>query len=303
MKINTPVTNRNVDVRNDQIILSTTDLKGSITYINQDFVDISGFQNEELIGKNHNIIRHPDMPPAAFEELWTKIKAGKPWMGIVKNRCKNGDHYWIDAFVMPILKDGAVVEYQSVRYRAKSNWVERAEPIYKALLAGKSFKAGFLSSLSLTNKLIIGNLVALLPVLLTLLIPALNAFSPLGLVLTALLSMGINWSLLAGFRKLVQRSQEVVDQPVMRHIYTGSDDETAQIELALKMYESQINAIVGRMTDATQKMHAVADINVQTSQQTRQGMDAQQNELTQVATAMTEMAATVQEKAAKASAA
>ncbi|MCG8090862.1 MAG: methyl-accepting chemotaxis protein [Candidatus Thiodiazotropha endolucinida] len=303
MKINTPVTNRNVDVRNDQIILSTTDLKGSITYINQDFVDISGFQNEELIGKNHNIIRHPDMPPAAFEELWTKIKAGKPWMGIVKNRCKNGDHYWIDAFVMPILKDGAVVEYQSVRYRAKSNWVERAEPIYKALLAGKSFKAGFLSSLSLTNKLIIGNLVALLPVLLTLLIPALNAFSPLGLVLTALLSMGINWSLLAGFRKLVQRSHEVVDQPVMRHIYTGSDDETAQIELALKMYESQINAIVGRMTDATQKMHAVADINVQTSQQTRQGMDAQQNELTQVATAMTEMAATVQEIAANASAA
>ncbi|MES9830894.1 MAG: PAS domain-containing methyl-accepting chemotaxis protein [Candidatus Thiodiazotropha sp. DIVDIV] len=303
MKINKPVTDRNVDIHSDQIILSTTDLKGSITYINQDFMDVSGFLADELIGNNHNVIRHPDMPPAAFEELWAKVKSGKPWMGMVKNRCKNGDHYWIDAFVTPILKDGAVVEYQSVRYKAKQEWIERAKPIYKKLLEGKPFTRSFLSRISLTNKLILGNVIALLPAAISILLPAFAGFSLFGLLITLLLSVGINWTLMGSFRQVVVRTKEIVDQPVMSQIYTGRDDETGQILLALKMYESQINAIVGRMTDATHKMGDVADMNVQTSQQTRQGMDIQQSELTQVATAMTEMTATVQEIAANASAA
>ena len=90
MKNNQPVTGVNIDVGVNDNILSTTDLKGAITYINPDFLDLSGFTKDELCGKNHTIIRHPDMPPAAFESLWREVKAGKPWMGIVKNRCKNG---------------------------------------------------------------------------------------------------------------------------------------------------------------------------------------------------------------------
>ena len=301
MKINLPITNRDREVRKSQNILSTTDLKGAITYINRDFIEISGFEEDELIGQNHNVIRHPDMPPAAFEDLWSKVKSGEPWMGIVKNRCKNGDHYWVDAFVMPIQQDGSVVEYQSVRYRAEPEWVKRAEPIYKNLLEGKGFRTGLVSRLSLTGKLMIGNLVALLPAAVTALIPALSGFSASGFVVTALLVVVVNKLLMGPFRLIVRRAKKAFDQPVMRRIYTGRDDEVGQVLLALKMYESQINAIVGRLTDTTQKINDVAVINAQTSEQASQGVAAQQSELTQVATAMTEMVATVQEIARNAS--
>lgn len=101
-------------------IVSTTDLKGALTYINQDFLDISGFTSDELIGKNHNIVRHPDMPAAAFEDLWATVKSGKPWMGLVKNRCKNGDYYWVDAFVTPLVKNGEITGYESTRVKSSS---------------------------------------------------------------------------------------------------------------------------------------------------------------------------------------
>ncbi|WP_255211033.1 PAS domain-containing protein [Methylogaea oryzae] len=96
MKLNMPVTSHEVVLRDDHMIVSKTDLKGLITYVNHDFLEISGFTERELIGFNHNIVRHPEMPPAAFKDLWDTVKAGKPWTGIVKNRCKNGDFYWVE---------------------------------------------------------------------------------------------------------------------------------------------------------------------------------------------------------------
>ena len=102
MKINLPVTGVENDYRCDMHIVSTTDVKGITTSVNGDFKAIAGFPDDELLGKSHNVVRHPDMPPAAFADLWATIKQGKPWMGIVKNRCKNGDHYWVDAYVTPM---------------------------------------------------------------------------------------------------------------------------------------------------------------------------------------------------------
>src|SRR5690606_37129274 len=107
-----------VEIGEKANILSTTNLKGIITYVNDEFVNFSGFSREELIGQPHNIVRHPDMPAAAFDELWGCLKAGQPWMGLVKNRCKNGGYYWVNAYVTPIFKDGQVVEFQSLRTRA-----------------------------------------------------------------------------------------------------------------------------------------------------------------------------------------
>ena len=137
MKKNYPVTQKEVPVSASANILSTTDTKGRITYVNQDFLEISGFEEEELIGKAHNVVRHPDMPPAAFEDLWRTIQSGRSWMGIVKNRCKNGDHYWVNAYVTPVFKDGQIVEYQSVRSQATREQIARAEKLYAALNAGK----------------------------------------------------------------------------------------------------------------------------------------------------------------------
>ncbi len=115
MKINMPVTDNEINFAEEDTLVSITDLKGTITYVNQEFIDVSGFTEAELIGKNHNMVRHPDMPPEAFQDLWDTLKAGKPWVQMVKNRCKNGDYYWVKANVTPVWKDGNIVEYMSVR--------------------------------------------------------------------------------------------------------------------------------------------------------------------------------------------
>ena len=154
LKKNLPVMDTERHFPKDAIILSTTDLKGSITYINPDFVDVSGFTEDELIGKNHNIIRHPDMPPGAFADLWSHLKDQKPWMGIVKNRVKNGDYYWVDAFVMPICEQGTVKEYQSVRMRPEPAHRERAEALYKRLMEGKPVRRSLSGRLGLAGKLV-----------------------------------------------------------------------------------------------------------------------------------------------------
>lgn len=107
MRQNLPVTGRNLELPKDANILSTTSPQSHITYVNPDFIKISGFTEEELLGQPHNIVRHPDMPPAAFEHMWSTLKSGRSWMGLVKNRCKNGDHYWVSAYVTPIAKNGS----------------------------------------------------------------------------------------------------------------------------------------------------------------------------------------------------
>ena len=138
MKNNQPVTQREVSFPPDAYLVSRTDLKGIITYCNDAFVDISGFTREELIGQSHNVIRHPDMPKAAFEDLWQTVKSGMPWRGLVKNRCKNGDHYWVEAFVVPVRKHGQVTGYMSVRTPPSAERKAAAETMYQKIgLDGK----------------------------------------------------------------------------------------------------------------------------------------------------------------------
>ena len=101
MRVNTPITQIERHLAEGQYIVSKTDLKGRITYVNQPFIDISGYTADELIGQPHNIVRHPDMPSGAFADLWRTLQNGKAWRGLVKNRCKNGDYYWVDASANP----------------------------------------------------------------------------------------------------------------------------------------------------------------------------------------------------------
>ena len=136
MKINQPVTNHQRHMKPGSALISRTDLKGIITYVDQNFIDISGYSEDELMHKNHNIVRHPDMPPAAFQNLWDTIKAGQPWNGIVKNRAKNGDYYWVEANVAPVTRNDQIVEYISVRKAPSPEQIAAAETLYRQLNNG-----------------------------------------------------------------------------------------------------------------------------------------------------------------------
>jgi aerotaxis receptor len=130
MRVNTPVTQREHDWPASWMIVSTTDNQGRITHCNHAFVEVSGFSYDELMGQPHHVVRHPDMPPEAFRDMWATIGHGRPWSGVVKNRCKNGDHYWVMAHVTPVLEDGKPKGYVSVRVKPTREQVQAAEALY-----------------------------------------------------------------------------------------------------------------------------------------------------------------------------
>ncbi len=103
------------EVPENEVIISRTDLSGVITYVNDTFAEISGYDADELIGKPHNILRHPDMPKSLFKELWEKLKAGESWEGYVKNMRKDRGYYWVYAIISGVYKDGKLTEYKSIR--------------------------------------------------------------------------------------------------------------------------------------------------------------------------------------------
>lgn len=137
MRNNQPVTQREYPVSENATLMSTTDLDGNIIYANEDFVEASGFSVEELVGQPHNIVRHPDIPSEVFKDMWKTLKQGEVWTGIVKNRRKNGDHYWVRANVTPIIRQGKIQSFMSVRTAAKKEEIAQASALYTAFNQGK----------------------------------------------------------------------------------------------------------------------------------------------------------------------
>lgn len=122
----------------DTTLMSTTDLQSYITHANDTFVQVSGFTLQELQGQPHNMVRHPDMPKAAFADMWFTLKKGEPWSGIVKNRRKNGDHYWVRANAVPMVREGKISGYMSIRTRATDEEIAAVEAA-RAGEQGKGF--------------------------------------------------------------------------------------------------------------------------------------------------------------------
>lgn len=131
MRNNLPVTDTEYPLDDDSALVSMTDLDSRITYANPAFIQASGFSKEELIGEPHNLVRHPDIPPEAYADLWRTVRAGQQWTAPVKNRRKNGDYYWVKANITPIIKDGQAVGYMSVRVKPSRDEVAQAAPSIK----------------------------------------------------------------------------------------------------------------------------------------------------------------------------
>jgi len=305
VKKNLPITNRENDYPASQRIVSTTNTKGITTYVNDDFLSIAGFTEDELIGKSHNIVRHPEMPPAAFKDMWDTIKADKPWMGIVKNRCKNGDHYWVDAFVTQIKENGQTVGYQSVRLKPKREYVKSAENLYQEIWNGTPFWKSFLAKITpkLTGSIVYTQIAALIVALLLS-----NAMSSMGWIghiggLIAGIVVGVIGAnfVAAPWRAASEEASSIFSNPIAQQVYTGRADELGQLQLAIKMLQSQLETVVWRIGDAAGNLEESALQAVDISRKTNDDMDRQAKEIEMVATAMNEMTATVHDVASNAS--
>jgi aerotaxis receptor len=138
MRNNQPVTQHEFDFPDNATLMSTTDTSSYITYANAAFIQVSGFSADEILGQPHNMVRHPDMPKEAFADMWATLKGGEPWTALVKNRRKNGDHYWVRANAVPVMRNGQVQGYMSVRTKATREEISGAEALYRDFREGKA---------------------------------------------------------------------------------------------------------------------------------------------------------------------
>jgi aerotaxis receptor len=291
VKINLPITDIEESVPPSANILSTTNLDGQITYVNSDFVQISGFEREELLGQNHHIVRHPDMPPGVFKMFWGSLKSGQSWMGTVKNRCKNGNHYWVDAYVTPIKRNGEIGEYQSIRRRPNPQTVKRAEELYSQLAEGKT-PSQLKSPFSLKFRLLLW---AVLPFLgsvfcLTVwgssswpLVAAVGLASVGGLVIT-----------LGPLQLAIVKAKAIINDPVARYVYTGRSDDVGQLLAAYKKQESETMGLIGRIADSADTLtRGICNLS-QAITRSQEDIQQQFRETDRVAIAMNEMTASIQ---------
>ena len=302
MKENLPVTNNEIKLAENDYVISTTDIEGKITRANDVFLKISGFSEEELIDQNHNVVRHPDMPSEAFEDLWSTLQSGNQWMGVIKNRCKNGDYYWANAHITPFMENGKVVGYEAINTKPDADVVARAEKTYKCFKEGKPAFGRKNVTTYLQIALGFSGIFILLAIL-----AMIDGMS----VTKVMTSLAISLLATHGIASLVRKritfaekmGAEVVDNKLMQYIYLGSTIRVWKPVLAIKMLESRIRTFVISSGNYIGRIVPVSEQASLLMEQTSQGISQQHNEINQVATAMSEMMTTVQEIAQSAASA
>ncbi|WP_281704186.1 methyl-accepting chemotaxis protein, partial [Aeromonas taiwanensis] len=284
------VVDSEVEFPADEQLVSTTDLRGVITYANPAFCRIAGYHVDELVGHNHNLVRHPDMPKAAFADLWDRLKEGNPWRGVVKNRCKDGRYYWVDAYVTPIYENGKISGYQSVRCKPEPALKQVASQTYQALLKAERGEARKLPSLRPYRPLLLG-----LPLLALFGWAALTqgALTVLLMLLPLLAIAGTYWRELIALPRYLRQLGQQYDS-LTRLVYSG-DEPGAIADFHLKMLQARIRTVLGRVNDATNPLQALATDLQDSSHRAFLDINEQDAQTQQMATAMTQMASTAHE--------
>lgn len=279
--------NEEVKFNAEQELVSTTDLRGVITYANPAFCKVAGYSEEELVGNNHNLVRHPDMPAAAFADLWHKLKQGQSWRGLVKNRCKDGRYYWVDAFVTPIYQQGKLVGYQSVRVKPDAAMVERANKSYPAIAAGK-IPSDWRSRFGLKR---------LLAATFNLLLAAIGV-AVFGWHFLLALLLPLVW-LLCCYDELfiipaqLQQAKAKFDS-VSRWIYSGFGPYGIA-DFQQKMSQARLRTVLGRATDSTAALSIIAETQAEAVHMTEQGIHQQHDRLSSIVAATSQLYGTVQD--------
>ena len=326
MRLNLPVSDTEINLSDTETIVSTTDLQGNITYANPYFIAVSGYSGEELIGAPQNILRHPDMPVEAFADFWATIRSGRSWSGMVKNRCKNGDYYWVLANVTPVVEDGVAVGYMSVRTKPTRQQVAQASALYARIKAGQAdgivisqgaaVRTGWLAKVLSLRDLALGkrigwNLGLLSLVLLLQLawtagvLPASAGGWLTGLSAVALCATLYFWhSLYRAVLQPLQQARQACDVmaggDLTGEFDTTRRDEMGQLLRSLRQLRVNLHSIVGdvrgnflRISMASQE---IAAGNMDLSGRT----EAQASALEQTASSMEQLAATVQQNSGNA---
>ena len=272
-------------------LLSITKPSSHITYASKEFCEVAGYTQEELVGNPHNMVRHPDMPSEAFKDMWEHLKSGKSWMGIVKNRCKNGDYYWVDAFASPIIEGGKTVEYLSVRLVPSRKHVENAEKIYKQIKAGRTPR----KLKGVRSRLWQRAAVSIIP--LSVIAAAVDQFlyQGVGIWLLMIASITSIYLLTRRLESLTEEARKVFDNPLMELVYNQHVDDISEIQLALKMRQSELNAVVGRIQDSNEQISSAAQSSSNNCDTTANNLSNQASETDQMAAAINEMHATANE--------
>lgn len=290
MRKNLPVTEREKTFNHATKLISVTDAQGNILECNDAFIEVSGFKKEELIGQPHNMVRHPDMPPEAFKAMWSYLKAGKAWMGLVKNRCKNGDYYWVDAYVTPITQNGKVVGYESVRSCPSQQDVERATKLYHAINAGKTQKSAL--AVSLENIFLIAAIILCAALFLA-------GYTELseGILLVAVIIFAIWVSL--NRKKTLKTLNEMLGHSFSDELaiksYTDETGDLGKLKVAILSQLAHLGTVITRIESAALIVAKESKKGATLTDKTKQDIESQQSETTQVATAMNEMSTTIAE--------
>ncbi|MFM5580250.1 methyl-accepting chemotaxis protein [Aeromonas veronii] len=283
-------TDTEVEFADDIQLVSTTDLKGDITYANPAFCQVAGYRLEDMLGQHHNLVRHPDMPKAAFADLWAHLQAGKPWRGMVKNRCKDGRYYWVDAYVTPIYEDGKMVGYQSVRCRPAAEHKARASQMYKTLKARETGSAIHMGLRQLTPAMMT------IPLLLVSVISALWLISPLQalwVIIPLLATIWFNRHPLFLTPRFLQQLEQDYDS-ISRLIFSG-DAPHSIADFHIKLGQAKIRTVLGRVDDTTASLNAMANDLRGSASLASQDISSQDTQIQQIATAVTQMASAAEE--------
>ena len=296
MRNNQPVTQRQYDFNTEFRLISGTDVRGHIIYCNDEFVEVSGFEREELIGKPHNLIRHPDMPSAVFKEMWAYISAGKVWMGLVKNRRKNGDHYWVSAFVTPVYENNKIVGYESVRINALPTEIARAEALYARLRNNLPARTALANATQIIKPL---TSIWLPMLLLTVVAGVFGSTIEVIATLTALLVSCI-WSFYrqqSDWQDIYTLNPDSFSDQLVAMTYFDDFAGKARAKLALGSEFARCRTALTRIEDSARSLDVIADKTQAQSEATAQAVTLQSHSTQQIASAITQMSTAIQEVA------
>lgn len=317
MRSNFPVTQQEYLFPDSERLVSATDLAGNIRYCNPAFIRVSGYTKAELIGQPHNVIRHPDMPPEAFADMWSTIQSGQPWTALVKNRRKTGDHYWVRANVTPVVENGVEVGFLSVRVQPSREEVEQAEALYasmregtmgsRRLRQGVLVRTGLLGRLGAIRRLPVawrigaGYLISLAAMLAASL-GAYRGMPPLAFWIAfgigALASL-LGWAILSRqvdtpVRTLSSFAAQMAAGDLTVDMQVERQDDLGNVQRALNQLQANLSAIVldvrGQISGVRDAAHEISAGNEDLSQRTV----AQASSLEQTAAAMDDLTRSVQ---------